>query len=58
LQTNAKGWAWGKATGRENWVRTDGTLASYDSTKHLMVLQSASFKAALDAQAAADEKNK
>lgn len=50
LQTNSKGWAWGKATGHDNWVRTDGAVASYDPSKHDVILESASFKAALDAE--------
>ena len=54
LHADSKGWAWGKATGRENWVRTDGAIASYDSSKHFMALESTSFIAAL----ATEEKNK
>jgi hypothetical protein len=55
LQNDAQGWAWAHQTSApgENWLRTDGAVASYIPTARAIVLETAPYLAAVKARQAA-----
>jgi hypothetical protein len=55
LQNDAVGWAWAHQTSLpgENWLRTDGAVASYAPSLRLMVLETAPYVEAVKVRQAA-----
>ena len=55
MEAEAHGWAWAKNTAAsgENWLRTDGAVASYVPAQHFLVLETERYRAAVAAKQAA-----
>jgi hypothetical protein len=52
LQNDSQGWSWAVSTGTagENWIRTDGAVATYVLTAHALVLETGPYVAAVKAK--------
>jgi len=55
MEAEAHGWAWAKNTAAagENWLRTDGAVASYVPAQHFLVLESKEYLTAVAVKQAA-----